>query len=439
MLVLLVFTLFIMLVMAMYLTKYDVLSPSIVLIIGFLITSVSSLYVNIISDMSISMVTYLVIVTSIMFFLCGEGLAKVFVNSISKSVTRCGNINTKETNIDYHVPQSFLYLIVVVALYTCLGQYEYILESGRLFSKDGGTLELIAASRICTIEPIACESVPFSMALKLGLLTTKCISYFIVFLLIFKRGDQHLKRKASRFAFYLILTLFCIQLLLSTARTGFIYFLIYVFAMWAFFQYKSERVRKKAVKVILKKAVKVFLFSCLIFYALGYFTSKSNDLSIADMLIGYTGYQNFALDLYLDDECNKFCSPIGPETFYGLRATLFRFGFVENWMRANLSFAEFENGRSSNVYTAIRRVISDFSLFGSYIYFFILGVFYGVLYKSIQINRKNDFSIALYCMLLFPVFMNAWEERFSNVVFSTFMFANVIILYFVFYIFKRRY
>ncbi|WP_412522731.1 O-antigen polymerase [Shewanella chilikensis] len=422
----------------MYLAKYDILSPSIVLIAGFIITSLSSLYISITSDFSINITTYLVVVTSIMFFMLGEGTARVLVNSAKNTKTKQNNNHLNGYYINYHIPQPLLYIIVLIALITCLGQYEYIIETGRLFSKDGGTLELIAASRICTVEPLACESVPFSMANKIGLLLTKGMSYFIVYLIIFKEDDKKLKRKVSRFALYSILVFFCIQLLLSTARTGFIYFLIYCFAMWAFFKYQSECTREKAVKKILNKAIKIFVISCVAFYILGYFTSKSNDVAIVDMLIGYTGYQNFALDLYLESECNSFCTPIGPETFYGVRSFLYSLGVVEDWMKSNLSFVEFKNGRSSNIYTAIRRIVSDFSLVGSCLYFFIFGVIYGWLYKNIQLNKNNDFSIVLYSMLLFPVFMSAWDERFSNVVFSIFMLANVVFLYCTFHIFKRR-
>ena len=438
MLILLVFTLLVLFVMAMYFSKFDVMSPSIVLISGFLITSISSLYIYITSNMSIGLVTYLVIVTSIIFFLFGEIVAKAFVNSINQSVKRPLNSNRKNTNIDYNLPQWFLYLVVAFAFYTCIGQFEYILDSGRLFYKDGTTLELFAASRICVVKPLDCESVSFSTVLKLGLLITKSMSYFVVFLLIFKRDERNLKRKSYQLALYLILFFFCIQLLLSTARIGFIYFLIYVFVLWGFFQYKSEHTVNKAVKLIFKKAVIVFTFSCFLFYLLGYFTSKTTNISIVEMLLGYTGYQNFTLDYYLNNECNKLCSPIGPETFYGIRSTLYSFGIIDNWVKGNLRFVEVQNGQSTNIYTAIRRIISDFSLFGSYIYFFTLGVFYGVLHKKVNINIENDFSVVLYSMLLFPVFMIAWDERFTNIIFSVFLFVNIIIIYCLFYIFKRQ-
>ena len=78
---------------------------------------------------------------------------------------------------------------------------------------------------------------------------------------------------------------------------------------------------------------------------------------MVDMLVGYTGLQIFALDIYLNN-CTGGCVSVGPETFNGIRSSLYNFGVINTWDKPNLGFVELSDGSSTNIYTAIRRVVS---------------------------------------------------------------------------------
>jgi oligosaccharide repeat unit polymerase len=431
MLVLLVFTLLIMLMGALYLTKFELLSPSIILITGFSITSLSSLYVSVESGLTIQLTTYLIITVSIGFFMLGEVSARVSLNSARKVMPQ-RNCNIGRIKSNYRVPQIFFYLMILVAFVTCIYVFQYTLEAGRLFSKNGSTLELIAASRICAVNPIACESISPTPLFKVGLLLSKSIAYFAVYMLIFNNNS-----KLTKYSLYLLIFVFCAQLLLSTARTGFIYLTIYSFSIWGFHKYYISPTNKRAAKIIFSKAIKVFIIFFFLFYLLGFVTGKSSITSPVDMFIGYTGLQTFALDQYLND-CTGGCVSIGPETFQGIRSSLYKLGAVNTLYKPNLGFVVLSDGSSANIYTAIRRIVSDFSLVGSFFYFFAIGFFYGVLFKNIRLRSNSNFGfyIVLYSMILFPVFMNAWEEKFSNIIFSSFMIANIFVIYMFFKFFK---
>ena len=438
MLIVLMCTLLLMLLIALYFTNFQLLSPSIVLIFGFIIATFSSLYVFGKTGLTIELITYLIITLSIGTFMFGEASARVTVNSarkLSPSTKRC---NQDNGSVAGFIPIELIFLAILIAFLTLLEQYEYTLEAGRLFSSNGSTLELIAKSRICSIDPLACESVPFKISAKIGLLLTKAVAYFAVYLLVFNQDSIKFKKKIYKHSLRILLFLFCLQLLISTARSGFIYFFIYIFALWGFYQYQNSLGNKYATKTILIRGIFAFFFASICFYLLGYFTSKSNSIGLIDMMVGYTGSQIFALDLYLNGECNSACSQRGYEMFYGIRSALHRLGLADTFMAPNLPFADIGNGTSTNIYTAIRRVVSDFGLLGSFLYFYISGFFYGFLFKNIRTRLGDDFYIILYCMLLFPLFMMAWEEKLSNIVFSSFMILHIFITYLFFVFFERR-
>jgi len=424
--------------MALYFTNFQLLSPSIVVLFGFIIASFSSLYIFGKTGLTIELTTYMIITLSIATFMFGEASARVTINSVRKLSPSTKRCNQGSGSGAVSIPIKLIFLMIPIASFTLLEQYEYTLEIGRIFSSNGSTLELIAKSRICSILPLACESVPLKTSTKLGLLLTKVAAYFAVYLLVFNQDSIQLKKKIYKTSLYILLIIFCLQLLMSTARTGFVYFFIYIFALWGFYQYQNSLGNKYATKTILIRGIFAVLFCSICFYALGFLTSKSNSIGLIDMMVAYTGVQIFTLDLYLNDGCNFACASEGYETFYGVRTTLYRLGLVDSIMKPNLPFADIGNGMSSNIYTAIRRVVSDFGLLGSFLYFYILGFFYGVLYKNIRIKLGDNFYIVLYCMLLFPLVMIAWEEKFSNIIFSSFMILHICITYLFFHFNKKR-
>lgn len=438
MLIFLICTLLFLLLIALYFTNFQLLSPSIVLISGFIIAGFSSLYIFGKTGLTIELITYMIITLTIGTFMFGEASARVTVNSARKLLPSTKRCNQNNAFVAGSIPISLILLAVLIALLTVLEQYEYILETGQLFSSNGSTLELIAKSRLCSVDPLACESVPFKISAKIGLLLTKATAYFAVYLLIFNQDSIKFKKKIYKHSIHILLFLFCLQLLFSTARTGFVYFFIYVFALWGFYQYQNSLGNKYATKRILIRGIFAFFLASNCFYLLGYFTSKSNSIGLIDMMVGYTGTQIFALDLYLNNGCNFACASGGYETFYGARSALYRLGLVDIYMKPNLPFADIGNGMSTNIYTAIRRVVSDFGLLGSFLYFYILGFFYGVLYKNIRFKLGDNFYIVLYCIILFPLFMTAWEEKFSNIIFSSFMILHIFITYLLFSFIKKR-
>jgi oligosaccharide repeat unit polymerase len=433
MLVLLVLSLLVMFIAVLYLTEYQLLSPSIVLIVGFSMISLASLYLYVNSGITIELTTYLIIMLSILFFMFGEGSARVTLTSFRRTMPLKSN-SISIANYEYRIPQKIMLVMIFIAIFTCVEQIKYTLEAGKIFFPNGSTLKLIAASRICSVNPLECESVSFNLSAKIGLLLTKSIAYFSVYLLIFNHSQ--FKNNRNAYSLYLLIFIFSVQMLLSTARTGFIYFIIYSFSIWGFYKYSVTPTNKQATKKILKKAIKVFSISCVLFYLLGFFTAKSSSISLVDMLVGYTGFQIFALDLYLNN-CTGGCVSIGTETFNGVRATLYKLGLINTWIKPTLGFVEFGDGNSTNIYTAIRRVVADFSLTGSFFYFYGIGFFYGILFKNIRLGSNSGFYITMYSMTLFPVFMSAWDERFSNVMLSNFMILNVFILYLFFRFFKK--
>ena len=66
----------------------------------------------------------------------------------------------------------------------------------------------------------------------------------------------------------------------------------------------------------------------------------------------------------------------------------------------------------TNIFTAFRRYIEDYGMFGNYVICIALGCLYSAYYRLARIKEKNPLYLMTYASLIFPLFVMASEDYF---------------------------
>ena len=113
-----------------------------------------------------------------------------------------------------------------------------------------------------------------------------------------------------------------------------------------------------------------------LFVLLGMLTGKTQKSSVMQIIGEYFGSGIAALNTWIEGKYlyASRSSLIGEETFRSLYQLIAR--FVNIPMSSSLKeFISFNNGDTTNVYTAFRDYYSDFGMFGTWMIEFMMGFF----------------------------------------------------------------
>ena len=127
-----------------------------------------------------------------------------------------------------------------------------------------------------------------------------------------------------------------------------------------------------------------------------------------DNILSYPGTTIEALNLYLvKGESSQY---FGEETLMIIYGILNKLGGNFPVSSLALPSVTWTNG-GTNVYTALRRYVADYTILGMAMIQFCQGLFYGILYKKMR-QKRTSTSILIYAYLMYPVVESIFEERF---------------------------
>ena len=175
-------------------------------------------------------------------------------------------------------------------------------------------------------------------------------------------------------AFYAVFQIF------TGARSGFI--TLAVFVLICTFLLLDKRKGVNILKAIKWSVLAVVSF-LLVFSLLGILTDKTTDSNFFENIKIYTGSSIVALSMYLDN----FQFSGGVESFVGI-VNIFIELFGDHTNSFSLEYVYFANGSSTNIYTAFRSYLNDYSYIGLFLIQFIIGFVFGYWHKCIFSNRK---------------------------------------------------
>ncbi|WP_428780149.1 O-antigen polymerase [Vibrio gigantis] len=415
----------------LYLTNFDVLSPSFCIITSFFITSLASNYFYLIYGYTIDIEVYGMIISSLVMFIFSERL-------VSRNRTIYLSRSTLSTKYKFDYSKLVMMFFLLIGLVTLYLRYDYLIRGGSLYAPNGDFFEIVAKSRICTVFPEKCPTVELSPFLKIGAILSRAIACLLVVEYLYFKATRSTNMKSNIYYFSFI-GIYLLQLLFTTSRIGFVYFFIYVFYCWCFFNISGNSNFKKVIIRITKIGIISSTLFLLTFYVLGFFTSKSDDFSISDMLMRYMGLQVLSLqDYLLNSECNGACSSTGSETFYTLRMYLSQMGLGGEVIKQTMPYS-IVGTHQINVFTGFRNYINDFGVYSPPIIMSIMGVIYGLMYRYFLSSSSGLIGISLYAFSIYPIFMMPWSDRFSNVYVSNQTILIFILIYILQkFVFNRR-
>lgn len=188
----------------------------------------------------------------------------------------------------------------------------------------------------------------------------------------------------------------------------------------------------KEIKKIIRIGIIVFILSIPFFYSLKFLLGRSSTESLLPYVLRYLGGSTGAFAIYINEGIQNSLK-FGQETFMGIYDFLGRSkGF--NGLVA-LPWATSPSGDViGNIYGADRRFIADFGISGLAMLNFMMGAFYGAFYGTIRkiINSNKTFpiiSILIYSYLLYATFFQFIEGYFYFSIISINTLVQIILIF----------
>lgn len=260
--------------------------------------------------------------------------------------------------------------------------------------------------------------------ITLGRVITQVFAMYSFYVLA---NNTIIKKFRAKYLVYIIpIVIYVIQASLSGGRTQYFRLLIQmmVIALSIYSLSGSNRLKK----VNYKQIVKVILLGVcfLIMYRL-YGVLRGSVSSEWDNILSYPGTTIEALNYYLvKSETSQY---FGEETLMTINGIINKFGFDLPVSALALPSVTWTNG-GTNVYTALRRYIADYTVVGMCLIQFMQGFFYGSIYKRMR-QRRTTTSILVYAYLIYPVVESIFEERFLIGVCSAGTIYVLVCIYFM--------
>lgn len=263
-----------------------------------------------------------------------------------------------------------------------------------------------------------------------GIVITKCAAYVFLFAFVYNLMNDRLRGR------YFLLLLPCVShsvnIILSTARIGFIEFFVYIFFITMVMLMKKKNVSLRINRTFMKMAAVSLAAFLIIFTVLGYATGKTQYLGALNAILLYIGGSIIAFHQYLNKRPSR--EFFGKETLRLFYAFLSKLGFdTPEYESYFLEFTNIGENASTNVYTALRRYLQDYGFLGSAFVLFVLGFLYGHFFKLVIEGKKTGIALINTAAFAWPVFLFSIEEySFKNLL-------GISSLYQIFYTFLLYY
>ncbi|MBE9900344.1 O-antigen polymerase [Enterococcus casseliflavus] len=253
----------------------------------------------------------------------------------------------------------------------------------------------------------------------------KALGYIFTYICFY---NLILFKSRYRLSLYIIpVLIFMGNALISTGRTEFLSFIIYLIMLILILLKSSNRWSVRGTL----KVLKIVFFGILLFFILFTFVGRLGGKGIynspLDYIYYYTGSSLYLFNSFVgnyDGSLHEF----GSTTLYGLFNLLNVLGFDIPVGEVALEMSYIPHFYS-NIYTAYRRYIQDYGIIGLLIIQYFLGLLYGGIFEKIRKFNLSNFTVILYCAQFFPIIEMVIEERFMVKILTSTNFLFLLLLY----------
>lgn len=390
--IILLFTLLLILVIIQLIEHGDILSPSSLLSISFIISVLVVVINGSKWGYDYSGASMFVVISTIIVFFMGELFSKSLKIESNLSI----NIDYKILKIKYPV------LIILIMLIILFLDYYEVVKSNSFSIQNIGSALSSMRSELGDGETkgLIGRLVPIN----------KAIAYIAIYIIM---HNFILIKKYPSFIEVLPILIFICNGFLTTGRTTFLRLIIYIVILASILVNIKYNYSFSAKKQIIKIALISFLAFFVIFIFSGRLLGKGLYNTPFEYFSYYTGSSIYLFNNYVNENGLTSNSEFfGYNTLYTLHNFLRKLGFSDIPSNSLPLEMQYIPHFYSNLYTANRRYLQDFGFFGMTIIQFLMGFFYGRFYYLVKKYRKTNFSLVLYSAICYPLIEFAIEERF---------------------------
>lgn len=187
---------------------------------------------------------------------------------------------------------------------------------------------------------------------------------------------------------------------------------------------------------ILGKIMKTIIVLLVVFYLSASLIGRKTETNFTSYITFYFGTSITGLDTYISSLDNNFELTRGSETLSGINNILYKMNITDKttslsyyWIKYNVD----GNYMFSNIFTSFRRYYSDFGFFGVFLFQSIYILIMFTLYKKC-LKTNNPMIIIFYSLYFYTLFDHVRDDIFFRNFVSVNMIINIIYLI-IFYVF----
>lgn len=411
--------LFLLAIISLIRSKFDVINPSFVYSICFTGCSFLDALYACLWNMPMHFNTAIIIIAMSLLFLFGSGIAEFCCHCDESAVFS----QSKKTN-GFFISWPMWLIFMATLLFCAYFSYREFLNLAGQVTKETEFSKMLKPF----IYGLAHHDITLSRWNAYRFRFANGMAYLSI-LAIWLNIMSHQYKEVFKWGCFIIL--FIPFMILTGGRQQFMY--LVMFAMISFFLvYRKTHSEKSLGKelAVIGVCFSAFLFC---FLGIGLINGKiGSDTSFMKVLVHYAGTNISALDVYINEMVMPDTQYIGTTTLDPIYLFLNNHGVnVPRFYQYIPLFTHF-GPVATNVYTAFYRYIHDFGYFGCGMVMILLGFIYTFMYREMYLHGLKNWMILVYASIAYPIFLMGREERFFNEILTTSrvsFIVGVLILY----------
>lgn len=412
---------------AFFLNGKDIISPTVITILTFLIGSIFSIIGSLEwNNSSLSFVTILVVLLSIVSMECGELLVR------KCTLRKKNKLSIKPLPIK--IP---LYLHLLLLAVSFLSVYLYYKRITQIAISQG-----YSGSLFLNYVRMGINEGGQSIGYLITILTSfsKSLGYICIF--VFIRNLILYKKKTSIFGDFVLLIQsapLIVLLYLASSRYAFLKLIVYIFVctFLLLFKYKAIKFKIKHFAMLSIGGL-LFLFAFYGIYTLmGSSRGSFSTFTSSDKFTMYAGSSIFGLDSYIKGGM-KSSSYFGEETLVGLYSLINRFAPDFPTGTRFLEAYPLGGGLTSNVYIMVRSLIADYSFIGMVLIEFAIGLVFTAAYYKVRYYSRKEYLVIVYSYFCYGLVFQLFAPLMISDLFSISQILELFMIAVLISILKKR-
>lgn len=419
--------LFMFLFLVYIVSKGDFMTPAFLLLAGFLLSTLFSLFLTIELGVDISGKTVLFVLIGIVCFLLGSLLIKVLFFSNAKRHIK---------DIQYIYVDAFkVTLINVLAIFTIGSTIFYMMKS---YASASSWLAMMNQYRYATAYgSLTGES--FSMPSYISFF--KFFILFSAFLFVYIIVNNYLCNKKIEWNMLTTVVFGLLLTLIGASRLDLVRIPIAAVSIYYLLSLRKGSMNTTVQLKLFGNFFSIAIAVILTFSLIRGIVGRVSDLDTIEYLAYYIGASIINLDSYFKQPVYNF-AVFGKETFWGINHMIgVATGEARYIYDYTLEFNTIKGVSTGNVYTAFRMFYADFGFWGIVILPFVQGVLFSFCYLMIKFDVKIrwpvklwrpsviDFRLLIYSLVIYSVILMFYADWFYSQVLSWYQIKGMILMW----------